>query len=111
MQKLKVKKTLEVDHAVVVEGSPNKIFQVFSKEGAKRSLQILKKAKVDDFVLFYVQGLNQSEVLALTAAILQKFPDCDIYAEDKVCFVNRNFPRMDGKPDKGQWKALLRLAK
>lgn len=97
---------MSADERIVVDGKPNKVFEVFSVSGWETAKKILKKLGVTDYALFYGQGFKQYELLEYTASVLKKYPDCEVYAEDMAAFVNGRFPSTF-KLDKEAWKKFV----
>jgi hypothetical protein len=97
-----------------VEGpKPDKVFEVWSFEGAKRAIDILTRLRVTNWVLFSVQGHDRSTILMATAMLVRDLIELtgrepDVYAEDRAAYLNGQFPRVDsGEFDKKTWKTFI----
>ena len=98
-----------------IDGKPDKIFQVSTFKGAKKTMTILSRTKVRNWIVFSVEGFAREVILMATAMLvkdLQSEVDAvKIYVEDTFAYLEGRMPRISAEYDKDAWGRFIREIK
>lgn len=111
-------KVLDNTAFLYVKGSkPDKIFQVCTKDGAAKAIDLLTRLGIKNWALFSVEGYEHWIVLMATAWLVKDLQmwsktDIKIYAEDHIAYIDGRFPdTCKKKLDKEKWRKFVEKMK